>query len=107
MDPKFFNYYTELLNRTVQELFNKSLVLQTNQKIHEEEIASLRKQVEEFKNARNEDEKEALITRLSNENEGLKLENQKLILNQSNADTYRDELLKAQERIKELEQSTE
>lgn len=100
---KFFNYYTELLNRTVQDLFNKSIILQANEKMYLEELGILKKKVDDFSQARSEDEKESEIIRLQNELGALKLENQRLIGIQSNADTYRIELQKAQERIKELE----
>lgn len=48
MDQRFFNYYTELLNQTIQDLFSKSIILQTNQKIATEELQNLKKQVEQL-----------------------------------------------------------
>lgn len=92
---KFFNYYTELLNRTVQDLFNKSILLQTNEKIHVEEIASLRKQLEDTK-SRSEVDMEEEISKLKKD----------LSETQSNAETYRTELLKAKEKIAELESNS-
>lgn len=48
MEQRFFNYYTELLNQTIQDLFSKSIILQTNQKIATEELQNLKKQVEQL-----------------------------------------------------------
>lgn len=49
MDQRFFNYYTELLNQTIQDLFSKSIILQTNQKIATEELLNLRKENDRLK----------------------------------------------------------
>ena len=83
---KFINYYTELLNKNVQELFNKVLLLQTNEKLYIEELNALRTQIENYKKTTSGEEIEAL--KVSN-------------------DVYREQLKAAQERIKELELTVE
>lgn len=83
---KFINYYTELLNKNVQELFNKVLLLQTNEKLYIEELNTLRTQIENYKKTTGGEEIEAL--KVSN-------------------DVYREQLKVAQERIKELELTVE
>ena len=83
---KFINYYTELLNKNVQELFNKVLLLQSNEKLYIEELNALRTQIENYKKTTSGEEIEAL--KVSN-------------------DVYREQLKAAQERIKELELTVE
>jgi len=100
---KFINYYTELLTKNVQELFNKLLLLQTNEKIYTEELGILRKQIEELKQVKPESDLEKELEAMKAENELLKNRvNESL---SSNVEIYREQLQKAQERIKELELS--
>jgi len=102
---KFINYYTELLNKNVQELFNKLLLLQTNEKIYIEELGVLRKRIEELKAVKSESDIEKEFENIKAENALLKNKVNSLI--SSDAEVYREQLQKAQERIKELEESIE